>query len=359
MSKIRIFEAFAGIGTQSMALERIKQEIPDFDYEVVGISEIDKYAIAAYNAVHNGVKNYGDIALIDWDNVPDFDLLTYSFPCTNISMAGRKEGLEEGSGTSSSLLWECRRAIETKRPKYLLLENVPALVNSKNITHFNRWIEELVSYGYTNYWQCLNSKDYGVPQSRNRLFVVSILDGGEYSFPGRIELTKCMNDMLEDAVDERYYLRRATIESIIEHCRRKQAEGCGFRFEPTDGSGIAKTINTKEGCRQTDNFIIQLGNVYPDTEKFKNRTMGRIYDVGGLCPTINCCGGGDREPKVFVEGTRIRKLTPRECFRLMGVSDSDIDKIQSVGLSNTQQYKLAGNAIVVDVLYYIFKNLVL
>jgi DNA (cytosine-5)-methyltransferase 1 len=168
-----------------------------------------------------------------------------------------------------------------------------------------------------------------------------------------------MNDMLEDSVDERYYLRRATIESIIEHCKRKQAEGCGFRFEPTDGSGIAKTINTKEGCRQTDNFIIQLGNVYPDTETFKNRTMGRIYDVGGLCPTINCCGGGDREPKVFVNGTRIRKLTPRECFRLMGVSDSDIDKIQNVGISNTQQYKLAGNAIVVDVLYYIFKNLVL
>lgn len=673
MSKIRIFEAFAGIGTQSMALERIKQEIPDFDYEIVGISEIDKYAIAAYNSVHDGVKNYGDIALIDWNDVPDFDLLTYSFPCglegtlvltnngykdisrvtvgdsvmthnnrykevvratsricdshylikgvgcnlrltaehplyvlrdnveqwvkvkdlkmtdkvsycvpgnsiyselpneylwllgryvadgyvnkhlynsvefaigkhkeeyfinhipqdfkskfkkfdkacyeyriadknlqelclqfgngsknkripqwvidlpneqldhfldgyfsgdghvryrcgtkiqmfstvskelflglqllilkrynkvcslsiredkrkdtfnntyngqiayskrdvqsrigfrvyvpirsieeiagevqvynleveddnsytcdnvnthncTNISMAGRKEGLEEGSGTSSSLLWECRRAIETKRPKYLLLENVPALVNSKNIAHFNRWIEELASYGYTNYWQCLNSKDYGVPQSRNRIFVVSILDGGEYSFPGRIELTKCMNDMLEETVDERYYLRRSTIESIIEHCKRKQAEGCGFRFEPTDGSGIAKTINTKEGCRQTDNFIIQLGNVYPDTEKFKNRTMGRIYDVGGLCPTINCCGGGDREPKVFVDGTRIRKLTPRECFRLMGVSDSDIDKIQNVGISNTQQYKLAGNAIVVDVLYYIFKNLVL
>lgn len=225
MSKIKIFEAFAGIGTQSMALERIKQEIPDFDYEVVGISEIDKYAIAAYNAVHHGVKNYGDIALVDWGDVPDFDLLTYSFPCTNISMAGRREGLEEGSGTSSSLLWECRRAIETKRPKYLLLENVPALVNSKNIAHFNRWIEELVSYGYTNYWQCLNSKDYGVPQSRNRLFVVSILDGGEYSFPGGIVLTKCMNDLLEDVVDERYYLRRATIESIIEHCRRKQAEG--------------------------------------------------------------------------------------------------------------------------------------
>lgn len=124
MSKIRIFEAFAGIGTQSMALERIKLEIPDFDYEVVGISEIDRYAIAAYNSVHDGVKNYGDIALIDWNDVPDFDLFTYSSPCQDFSMAGLKLGGDEGSGTRSSLLWQCRRAIITKRPKYLLIQGI-------------------------------------------------------------------------------------------------------------------------------------------------------------------------------------------------------------------------------------------
>lgn len=270
--------------------------------------------------------------------------------------------LQRGSGTQSSLLWECRRAICAKRPKYLLLENVPALVNSKNIAHFNKWIDELNSYGYTSYWQLLNAKNFGVPQSRNRLFMISILNGEGFRFPTGCASDMCIGDILEKSVDERYYLRRSTVEGIIEHCRRKQSEGCGFRFEPNDGTGNAKTINTKEGCRQTDNFIIetaicQLGNIYPDTDSFKNRTMGRIYDVGGLSPTINCCGGGDRQPKIFEDGSRIRKLTPRECFRLMGVSDSDIDKIQSTGISNTQQYKLAGNSIVVDVLYHIFLNL--
>jgi DNA (cytosine-5)-methyltransferase 1 len=360
--KIRVFEAFAGYGSQSIALEQLKTNHSEFDYEVVGISEIDRYAIKAYNALHQDIVNYGDICLIDWTNVPDFDCFTYSFPCTNISMAGRMEGFIEGSGTSSSLLWECRRAILAKKPKYLLLENVPALINKTNIANFNKWVDELASYGYTNSFCCLNAKDFGVPQNRNRLFMVSILNGNKFEFPKGFYSNKVMRDILEQDIDDRYYIKRATIEGIIEHCKRKQQEGCGFRFEPTDGSTITKTINTREGSRQTDNFIIvpaikQLGNIYPDTPKFKNRTMGRIYDVGGLSPTINCCGGGDREPKIFEDGDRIRKLTPRECFRLQGVNDKLIDKIQATGISNTQQYKLAGNSIVVNVLYYIFLSL--
>lgn len=116
MNKLRVFEAFAGYGSQSMALKRL-----GIDFEVVGISEIDKYAIQAYNAVHGETKNYGDISKINWEFVPDFDFLTYSFPCTDISSAGQQKGLEEGSGTRSSLLWECKKAIETKKPKYLLM----------------------------------------------------------------------------------------------------------------------------------------------------------------------------------------------------------------------------------------------
>lgn len=117
---IRVFEAFAGYGSQSMSLERLKQDYSYFDYEVVGISEIDKYAVKAYNATHKPTTNYGDISLIDWDIVPDFDLFTYSFPCQDISIAGMQRGFKAGSGTRSSLLWECRKAIEAKRPKYRL-----------------------------------------------------------------------------------------------------------------------------------------------------------------------------------------------------------------------------------------------
>ena len=114
---LRVFEAFAGIGAQSLALERLKHNFPDFDYKVIGISEVEMNAIAAYRAIHGDIPNYGDISAISWGSIPDFDLFTYSFPCQSISAAGKQAGLEEGSGTRSSLLWECRKAIEAKRPR--------------------------------------------------------------------------------------------------------------------------------------------------------------------------------------------------------------------------------------------------
>ena len=169
MEEIRVFEAFAGYGSQLMALKQLEKDYPDKKkFTPVGIAEIDKYVIQAYKAVHGEVTNYGDISKINWDEVPDFDLFTYSFPCTDISIAGVQKGFAEDSGTRSSLLWECRKAIIAKRPKYLLLENVKALVQKKNLPEFNKWLTELESYGYTNYWKVLNAKDYGVPQNRKK-----------------------------------------------------------------------------------------------------------------------------------------------------------------------------------------------
>lgn len=123
-------------------------------------------------------------------------------------------------------------------------------------------------------------------------------------------------------------------------------------------SGVVNTITSvqKDGI-VTEPRVEQVGNIYPDTDTFKNRTMGRVYSNEGLSPTVNCCGGGDREPKVVINSYRIRKITPREAFRLMGVDDADIDKIQASGISNSQQYKMAGNSIVVDVLYHIFRKM--
>lgn len=207
--KIRVFEAFAGYGSQALALERLKRHFDTFDYEIVGISEIDNHAITAYNALHPNVTNYGDISKIDWEQVPDFDLFTYSSPCQDFSNSGLQKGGEEGSGTRSSLLWECRRAIIAKRPKYLLLENVAALVQSKFIGLFNKWQAELESYGYTNFAQVLNARDYGVPQNRERIFLVSIRNDGEFSqyyFPEPFTLTTRLKDVLEPMVDSKYYL---------------------------------------------------------------------------------------------------------------------------------------------------------
>lgn len=386
--KIKVFEAFAGYGSQAMALQRLKEDYPDFDYEVVGISEIDKFVVQAYEAVHGHCPNYGDISKIDWTQVPDFDLFTYSFPCTNISHAGRQEGIAEGSGTASSLLWECRRAIEIKRPQFLLMENVKALVGKKFIHQFNKWIDELTSYNYSSQWAVLNSKQYGIPQNRERVFLVSILGDVEYEFPKPFSLDKRLRDVIEDNVDEKYYLSDKLITSLMKDCggvkgmRPKVTESCGVgRSRNKQGkicdihlNDYTMCVHAQVGHSRLNMEVLvatpqvqQVGNIYPDTENFKNRTMGRVYSPDGLSPTINCCGGGDREPKIICDDTqrkfRIRKLTPRECFRLQGVRDSDIDKIQSwkdskgKPISNSQQFKMAGNSITVDVLYYIFKNL--
>lgn len=195
MKTIRVFEAFAGYGSQSMALKRLQRDFPDkVEFEFVGISEIDAYAISAYNAVHGDTPNFGDISKVDWSQVPDFDCFTYSFPCQDISTAGKQKGFVEGSGSRSSLLWECRRAIESKRPKFLLMENVKALVQKKFMPEFQRWIDTLAELGYSNYWKVLNAKDYGVAQNRERVFMVSILGEHEtYNFPTPmiLKLTLC------------------------------------------------------------------------------------------------------------------------------------------------------------------------
>lgn len=207
---LRVFEAFSGYGSQSMALRNI-----GVDHEVVGISEIDKYAIAAYNATHPETRNYGDICKIDWQDVPDFDLFTYSFPCTDISNAGAQAGFEEGSGTRSSLLWECKKAIEEKHPKYLLMENVKAITSKKFLPGLIKWQEFLSQHGYVNFIEILNAKDYGVPQNRERCFLVSILDAGWYQFPEPFELTVKLKDILEHNVDEKYYLDQSRVDKFI------------------------------------------------------------------------------------------------------------------------------------------------
>ena len=226
---IRVFEAFAGYGSQAMALKRLQRDFPDkVSFEFVGISEIEPYAIAAYNAVHGNTPNFGDISKIDWAQVPDFDLLTYSFPCQDISTAGKQRGFVEGCGSRSSLLWECRRAIEAKRPRYLLMENVKALTQKKFKPEFQRWIDTLTELGYTSFWQVLNAKDFGVPQNRERVFMVSFLDSNAaFEFPKPFPLEKRLRDVLEENVDESYNLKPEQVERILAHCERKQADKSG------------------------------------------------------------------------------------------------------------------------------------
>ena len=232
--KIKVFTAFSGYDSQMMALNRVAERHKgQIEFELVGWSEIDKYAIKAHDLIFPGYKdrNFGDISLIDWNNVPDFDLFTYSSPCQDWSAAGLQRGGQEGSGTRSSLLWECRKAIIAKRPKYLLLENVKALVSKKFFPYFNKWCRELEDYGYYNYWKVMNAKDYGVPQNRERVFLLSIrqdIDSGDFVFPKEVELTTFLKDKLEEKVDEKFILSEKSIEGFFSHNKHHEDKGTGF-----------------------------------------------------------------------------------------------------------------------------------
>ena len=185
---LKLFSLFSGIGAFEKALERLKIE-----YELVGFSEIDKFAIKSYCAIHNVSedKNFGDITKIDVSELPEFDILTWGFPCQDISIAGKMKGIKEGE-TRSGLYYEGYRILKEKRPKYSIIENVKNLTSKRFKTQFDCILRDLADLGYTNYWQVLNSKDYGIPQNRERVFIISIrndLDASNFCFPPKVQFT--------------------------------------------------------------------------------------------------------------------------------------------------------------------------
>ena len=212
---LKVFTTFSGYDSQCLALR--KAGIP---FDLIGWSEIEKRAITAHNALFPEYKdrNYGDICKIDWDNVPDFDLFTYSSPCQSFSIAGQRLGGEEGSGTKSSLLWECKKAIEIKKPKYLMLENVEMLVSQNFIHTFNKWVGFLASLGYTSYWKILNGNEYGIPQDRSRIFVVSVMDPKtEFVFLKAKKLTSSVEDYMltKEELGQDLYRKLCADEDIV------------------------------------------------------------------------------------------------------------------------------------------------
>lgn len=266
---LRVVTLCSGYDSQCLALERMKQVFPDFDYELIAWAEYDpatpnrplahQPAVVAHNALFPQWKdrNLGDMTKIDWGGQPDFDFLFYSTPCQSISNAGLQHGFTEGSGTRSSIIWNVRDAVKIKRPKYLCLENVKAMVSRKFLPMFNLWQSELEKLGYRNFAHVLNAKDYGVPQNRERIFLVSIrIDPDDqlpqYYFPLPFPLEKRLKDVLETNVDERYYLSNKALEYFQ---RVNDDDSHGHNFRPSDGGGTAFTIRTLPGNRVDDNFL--------------------------------------------------------------------------------------------------------
>jgi len=223
---LRVVTLCSGYDSQCLALNRLREAYPDFDYRLVAWSEWDpessaptdrQPAVIAHKALFPDTAglNLGDMTKIDWTKVEDFDLLFYSTPCQSISQAGLQHGFTEGSGTRSSIIWNVRDAVKEKRPKFLCLENVKAMVTEKFVGMFNLWQLELERLGYRNFAEVLNAKDYGVPQNRERIFLVSIRDDGDlprFFFPQPFPLERRLKDVLEENVDEKYYLSDEMLE---------------------------------------------------------------------------------------------------------------------------------------------------
>lgn len=416
---IKLFEAFAGVGCQAMAFKKL-----GIDFETIGISEIDNHAISSYNAIHSKTKNYGDICKMT--EIPECDIFTWSFPCTDLSKAGKQKGL---NGTRSGLVYEVLRLLHATedKPKVLIMENVVDLVQEKFKAEFYEIQKEIESLGYTNYTTTLNAKHHGVAQNRDRVFMVSLLGGGRYEFPPRQRLEKRLKDYLEDNVAEKYYLS----EKMTKYLTLENDKWTGNNGDSIVNKSIASCITTREGNTRADSStyvsddlpsdynlkikeamkkgyalakdgdgvyinrphqkrgVVQKGMIQTlktsgddvgvvveskGNEKYINQRFEDFYEenryypemfnpynrqeVKELAPTLTTmCNSWQSSATVAIKSNlRIRKLTPRECWRLMGISDEDFDKASKV-VSNSQLYKQAGNGIVVDVFAAILKGL--
>lgn len=307
--KVRLFEAFSGIGCQAMALKRVTD-----NYELVGFSEIDKYAIQSYRAIHGDVNNYGDITKME--TIPSCDIFTYSFPCVDLSKAGKQKGMSEN--TRSGLVYEVLRLLKatSDKPKILIMENVPDLIQCKFVKQFNEIQFELEQLGYRNYNEVLNAKDFGIPQNRERVFMVSILGDYSYDFPDKIKLQLLYKDLLENPPNEKYFLSKGMLSCLIKLGEKAKLSGLTYEFNPVDidDCKISMCISARDGERLPSNYI-------------------RMKDG------------------------RIRRLSHLEQWRLMGVSDSDFIKATTPYIPNGKLTSQAGNGIVVNVFEAILKQL--
>ena len=426
---------------------------------MVDFCEFDKYAVKSYCAVHNELesKNLGDVTKVDGNKLPYADLMVWGFPCTDISVAGLVKGFidEEGNITRSGLYYEGLRILRETMPKYSIIENVKNLVGKKFKAQFETMLEDIKALGYNNYWKVLNAKDYGIPQNRERVFIISIradADNGLFEFPEGFDNELRLKDFLEDEVDEKYYISQEKTDKLLEQLRENNIlsntsqenhkiiklgnttpsgkSQCNDVLSPegiypnicagvhgncnpsilepkiiaergryVDGKieqqyeprkdNLTNTLTTVQkdnlllepkiiedfyknrdirvyedcptlrseriGLKVLENKCIQVGNL---EQPGYHESCNRVYSPEGIARTL-MGGGGNLNDKAgqYLINYRVRRLTAKECWRLMGFSDEDFQKARDAGISDSQLYKQAGNSIVTNVLAAIFINL--
>ena len=424
-----------------MTENKEKNNYCEKNWKLVNFCEFDKYATSSYCAIHNedGSKNLGDITKVDETKLEPFNMICGGSPCQDFSVAGKQKGSVWtckdcghaynpltvhwserdkcpccGSNniekTRSSLLVEYLRVIRANKPNFGMYENVKNIVGKQFKDTFKMFTDELDEYGYNVCWKVLNAKDYGIPQNRERVYLIFIkkeLDNGKFTYPEPFDNGMRLKDILEENVDEKFYISEDKVQRFLTNLNNEDAllyEACqvkreGKSREYNDFCPTLTARDYKDPRLVNDNRVKQLGNIV-STGNWDNPQRGRIYSSDGCSPALNCCGGGGLEPKIVQLGNvnpsgkgmngnvfdenglaptlttnkgegnkiairqvhkieppiRIRKLTPKECFRLMGFSDGNFEAAEKM-VSNSQLYKQAGNSIVVDVLYYILVEL--
>lgn len=269
MTKLRVVELFGGIGACSKALKRLK-----IDFEIVDYVEIDKYAVKSFNALHN--TNFETQDICSWNkNLKDIDLVVHGSPCQDISLAGIQKGADKNSGTRSSLMYETIRIVEQLKPKFIIWENVKNLLSKKHRHNFDNYLEAMKELGYNNYYKVLNARDYGIPQNRERVFTISIrkdIDKGSFLFPEKQELKIKLSNLLEDHVDEKYYLDMNTINKII------------YETNPNEEETIYIKNNTKKGYLKAHNgdgcYISNIDKKRGTVQQNMIPTLKTSLDIG-------------------------------------------------------------------------------
>lgn len=378
--QLKVIELFAGIGAPRKALIR-----GGYNFKIVDAIEIDKYAVKSYNAIYNANIEPKDVCEYKPDKIDigEIDLLFHGSPCQDFSLAGKQAGGDKDSGTRSSLMYETIRIVEELKPKYVIWENVKNLLSKKHKHNFDAYLEKMKQLGYTNYYQVLNAKDYGIPQNRERVFTVSILGDEKYDFPKGKKLEKLPIDLIEENADKKYDLTEKNIKHYQREFGSKGKElnlyepiptltasmGTGggnipyFAFPPKQPLKLKlKDIledEVDEKYYLVDNYL-EFTNFYTiprgSDGKLINGSYNRVWKKEKHCGSINLTKMQEIGEKDYINNLRIRKLTPLEVWRLMGFDDEDFEKASQVN-SDTQLYKQAGNSIVVNVLEAIFDNL--
>lgn len=470
-----------------MTENKEKNNYCEKNWKLVNFCEFDKYATSSYCAIHNEneSKNLGDIAKVDEKKLEPFNMICGGSPCQDFSVAGKQKGSVWtckdcgheynpltvhwserdkcpccGSNniekTRSSLLVEYLRVIRANKPNFGMYENVKNIVGKQFKDTFKMFTDELDEYGYNVHWKVLNAKDYGIPQNRERVYLIFIkkeLDNGKFTYPEPFDNGTRLKDVLEENVDEKFYISEDKVQRFLTNLNNEDAllyDACqvkreGKSREYNDFCPTLTARDYKDPRLVNDNVVKQIGTISKCEGNWKNPQVGRIYSTDGCSPTLNTCGGGSHEPKIVQLGNvnpsgkgmngnvfdenglaptlttnkgegnkiairqatkkgyiecelggvanlsypesktrrgrvqengqicptitatetgvcriespiRIRKLTPKECFRLMGFSDENFEAAEKM-VSNSQLYKQAGNSIVVDVLYYILVEL--